>query len=353
MTHLAPAVADGPFPSPVVEARWRLGFATRLLGAPLRPHDSRRWAQQPHLSVSLAYLRDILGYLAEHRIHFYRLSSSLAPYATHPALPAFHRQIDECRLELAAVGDLARAARMRLTMHPGPWVHLESEDEGQAARAAAELHHAAALFEAMGLGDESVLVIHAQGNGTGGEAAGVRGGCAGGGRTGAESASGARMARRIEALPSAVRRRLTIENGDRAGPLDACLWLHRRTGLPIVLDVLHHRCLNPGRLPLEEALALALATWPAGQRPKVHLSSPRTELRLLRRGGRASLAAPLPSQHSDFVNPFEAIELLRFAQQRTLRPFDILLEAKAHDLALLRLCEQIAYYAPEVAGEVG
>lgn len=348
MNPRAPAVAESPLPGPVVAAQWRLGFATRLLGAPLRPHDSRRWAQQPHLSVSLAYLRDILGYLAELRIHFYRLSSSLAPYATHPALPAFHRQIDECRLELAMIGDLARAARIRLTMHPGPWVRLDSEDAGQAARAAAELRHAADLFEAMGLDEESVLVVHAEACASGSGRVVAGDGCAG-----AEPPSTARLARRIEALPPSVRRRLTIENGDRAGPLDACLWLHRRTGLPVVLDVLHHRCLNPGRLPLEEALALALATWPAGQLPKIHLSSPRTELRQLRRGGRTYLAAPLPSQHSDFINPFEAIEVLRLAQRRALRPFDILLEAKAHDLALLRLREQIALYAPEVARALG
>ena len=36
-----------------------------------------------------------------------------------------------------------------------------------------------------------------------------------------------------------------------------------------------------------------------------------------------------------------------------LRPFDIMLEAKAKDLALLRLREQIAQFAPELAGSVG
>ena len=54
-----------------------------MVGAPLRAHDSRRWAQQPHLSVSLAYLRDILAYQEQAEIRLYRLSSNLAPYATH------------------------------------------------------------------------------------------------------------------------------------------------------------------------------------------------------------------------------------------------------------------------------
>jgi UV DNA damage endonuclease len=185
----------------------------------------------------------------------------------------------------------------------------------------------------MGVGREGVLVVHP-----------VHG-------HGAQAAL-ARVARRVERLDATVRRRLVIENGDRAADLPACLWLHRRTGLPVVLDVLHHRCHNPSGLPLEDALAAALATWPVGQPPKVHLSSPRTELRLLRRGGQVHVSAPLPTQHSDFVNPFECIELLRSAARLGLRPFDFMLEAKAHDLAVLRLREQIAAYASDIAAGV-
>lgn len=315
-----------------MEPCYRLGFATRVVGAPLRPHDSRRWPQQPHLSVSLAYVRDIVAYLEERRIRFYRLSSNLAPYATHPGLPAFHAQIDGCLTELADLGDRARAAGLRLTMHPSQYVRLEAEDEDLAARGARELALAAALLDAIGAGGDGVLVVHP----------------AGAQREGAEAAL-ARFARRVERLDAGVRRRLVIENGDRAADVQACLRLHRRTGLPVVLDVLHHRCHNPAGLPLLDALAAALATWPPPVRPKVHLSSPRTELRLLRRQGQQHIVAPLPTQHSDFLNPFEAIDLLRAARQAGLRPFDLMLEAKAHDLALLRLRDQIGHFAPDLA----
>jgi large subunit ribosomal protein L2 len=45
----------------------------------------------------------------------------------------------------------------------------------------------------------------------------------------------------------------------------------------------------------------------------------------------------LPHQHGDFLDPFAVIDLLRDAQTACLRPFDIMLEAKGKDLALLRL----------------
>ena len=321
------------------EARYRLGVGARLVGAPLRAHDSRRWAQQPHLSVSLAYVRDILAYLESTQIRFYRLSSNLAPYATHRGLPPdarahFARQLDECSTELAAVGDGARAAGLRLTMHPAQHVRLDSADELLAARSLEELALAARLMDAMGLDDDSVLVVHAAASACDGSVL---------------AAALARFARRAAQMPPAVRRRVVVENDDRCADMGSCLWLHRRTGLPVVFDLLHHRCLNPGALPVAEALAAALATWPSGHRPKIHLSSPRTELRVLRRNGRDHVVAPLPNQHADFLNPFECIELLRSAQAHNLRAFDILLEVKAHDLALLRLRAQIAHFAPELA----
>jgi len=116
---------------------------------------------------------------------------------------------------------------------------------------------------------------------------------------------------------------------------------------------LHHRCLDPVGMPMTEALSLALSTWPAGQIPKIHLSSPRTAARYIAQHGERRLSPPLPNQHSDFLHPFECIDLLRAAHAAGLGPFDIMLEAKAKDLALLRLRDQLAHFAPDVAAWVG
>ena len=58
---------------------------------------------------------------------------------------------------------------------------------------------------------------------------------------------------------------------------------------------------------------------------------------------------PLPNQHSDFLHPFEFIDLLQKAVAARLRPFDVMLEAKAKDVALLRLREQVRNFAPGLA----
>lgn len=313
----------------------RLGFPVKVMGAHLPSHDSRRWQNRPHLSVSLAYLRDIFGYLAGQQIHFYRMAGQLAPYLTHPGLPDFHRQLEECDRELADIGDLARGHSLRLTLHPGFYIQLGSPDPERVKRSVQEIIAAADLLGRMGLGGESVMVIHV------------------GGQHGDAPASLARFVEQVNRLPDSLRDRLALENDDRLFSFTDLLWVQRRTGLRLVLDVLHHRCHNPARLPVDEALRLALATWPQGQRPKIHMSSSRTEVRLLRRAGGLRAQPPLPNQHSDFINPFEMIEILQQVSRLGLRPFDIMLEAKAKDVALLRLRAQIAHFAPELAPLVG
>ena len=313
---------------------YRLGFPVKILGAPLRSHDSRRWQNEPHLSVSLAYLRDIFAYLNQHQIRFYRLAGQLAPYLTHPDLPQFHGQIDECATELAVAGDLAREGGIRLSVHPAFHIQMSSPDAGTVVRAAQELDAAAYLFDCMGMGESAVMVVHV------------------GSAYGEPAASRERFVRGYEHLSKRTRARLVLEHDDRHFDLAEALWIHRRTGVPLVFDTLHHRVLNRAGWPMTEALAAALATWPPNRKPKIHFSSPRTAVRQIKRNGTIHLQMPLPNQHSDFIHPFEFIDFLREAKAAGLRPFDIMLEAKGKELALLRLREQIVKFAPDLADVV-
>ena len=314
--------------------RYRLGVPVKVVGAHLRAYDSRRWPQEPHLSVSLAYLRDLFAYLHQHEIGLYRVAGQLAPYLTHPNLPHFHHQLEECATELAALGDLARQYQLRLTLHPAFYVQLNSPNPAQVERAQTELNAAAALLDSFGLGKEAVIVIHV-GSGFGDPLAGR-----------------ARFVAAYERLPASVRARLALENDDRTYSMADLHWIHKRSGVRLVLDVLHHHCHNPTRMPLVEALALALGSWPPDEQPKIHYSSPRTELRRSVRRGELHLQLPLPNQHSDFIHPFEFIDFLQGAREAGLPPFDIMLEAKAKELAVVRLRQQLVRYAPELAAGV-
>jgi UV DNA damage endonuclease len=91
------------------------------------------------------------------------------------------------------------------------------------------------------------------------------------------------------------------------------LALAERIGRPVVWDILHHHCNDPDGIPDREALA----TWPDGVRPKIPYSSPRT-------GSRRCALTPTWSTRSGGLD------------------VDVMLEAKAKDLALLRPREHLA-----------
>lgn len=314
----------------------RLGVAVRILGAGgLRARDGRRADHAPHLSVSLLLVREVLLYLAQQRIGCYRLADDLAPYLTDPQRPQFAGQIDECDELLAEVGGLARAHGIRLTMHLPLHVALAAPEPMAAQRGQVEIAVRARLLDALGCGPEGVLVLHV------------------GGAHGDRAAALERFAARYEQLPAHARRRVVVEPDEDCFGLTELLRLHQLTGVPIVFDTLHHQINNRERISLGVALALALATWPRGVRPKVHFSSQRTEAHRVapRQGLPGRVLAPQLGQHADYANPFEFLELLRAAAG--LPEFDIMLEAKGADLALVRLREDIARLAPEVAGMVG
>ena len=108
-------------------------------------------------------------------------------------------------------------------------------------------------------------------------------------------------------------------------------------------DILHHHCHDPDAIPDREALELALATWPEDVLPKIHFSSPRTAVET---GAKGKIALPPLRAHADLVDPIAFEQFL--ATTAAGLDFDVLLEAKAKDLALLRLREQLAArgYAP-------
>jgi UV DNA damage endonuclease len=316
----------------------RLGFPVKVMGRSLKSNDTRRWQNNPHLTVSLEYLDAILDYLHVHRIPMYRMSSDLAPYATHPEMPQFHSMVRDSAGDLAAFGRKATELDIRLSFHPSQFVVLNAPDPELVRKSVWDLTCQAEMLDLMELGPEAVVVIHV------------------GGAYGDIAAGRARWVESWKTLPEPVRRRLVLEHDDLRFSAADILWIHAHTGVRLVFDYQHFWCLNPERLAMRKTLIEILQTWPVGVTPKVHFSSPRTELRQIKRkqaGTRTQQlvsVAPRFTGHADFCNPFEFATFLQAADGLD---FDVMLEAKAKDLALIRLRLDLLRYAPEVAGRFG
>src|SRR3954465_14626013 len=320
-------------PAPAAQARragrrlMRLGFAVKVLGdGGLPSHDTRRWQSGPHLRVSIERVHAIFEYLDRHDIRMYRIASAFVPYATHADLPQFHHQLTECADELGELGARGRALGIRLSFHPGQYCVLNSERPEVVDAALCDLELHAQVLDLMEQAAAAVVVLHV----------GARGDNA--------ALAADRFVAGFERLSEHARSRLVLENDDRLFGIGDVLRLSSRTGLRVVWDAHHHACHNPDRIPEREALRLAIGTWQRGVVPKIHYSSPKTavEERRSKRGRQVVRVPALPprSAHADLVDPFAFDRFLREVVRGA--DVDVMLEAKAKDLALLRLRQELA-----------
>jgi len=252
---------------------------------------------------NLAALLQSLEYCAEHAIGGFRIGSWLFPVATHPE--AGYRLEDlpqqaELRQLLADCRAYAASNRIRLTFHPDQYTVLNSPRDEVVANAIRDLEHHALLAEWLGA---DVINIHA------------------GGAYGDKPAALARLAQNLQRLSPPVLERLTIENDDTVyTPADLLPWC-RDNGIPLVYDVHHHRCLRD-ELGVEEATDAALLTW--NREPLVHVSSPV-----------AGWFGPYPERHHDYIDWCD------FPQSWCSLPITVEVEAKAKELAVLRLRDDV------------
>ncbi|WP_324672092.1 UV DNA damage repair endonuclease UvsE [Hymenobacter sp. GOD-10R] len=189
---------------------------------------------------NLACLQRILEYNVERGLLFFRISSGIVPFGSHPinTFPWQHRFVAEFR----QIGDYIKANNMRVSLHPDQFVVLNSPDEGIVQRSISELVYQGSMLDLMELDSTAKLQIHV------------------GGLYGDRDLAISRFIATYQTLPEAVRVRLVIENDDRLFSLQDCLRVHEAVGIPILFDNFHHECLNHGE-PMAEALQLASNTW--------------------------------------------------------------------------------------------
>jgi UV DNA damage endonuclease len=196
------------------------------------------------------------------------------------------------------------------------------------------------MLDIMGQGDDAVVVTHV------------------GGVYGDRDAARARFIERFGRLPEAAQRRLVLENDDTSWGVDDVLRIHEATGVRCIFDHQHHGCINPDARDAVDACCAVLQTWHRGK-PKIHFSSPRIEDRVIERRDKTTgkrvktLSAPLASQHADNIDVEVFVSFARAVRKRCNSdendvPFDVMCEAKAKDLAVLQLREDLRKMVPEI-----
>lgn len=242
---------------------------------------------------NLQALQKVLAYCEDNAIGLFRISSDTIPFGSSPVNTLAWQQ--EFGAELADLGDRAKAAGLRLSMHPGQYTVLNSPREDVVQRAVLDLVYHCDFLDAMGLDASHKIILHV------------------GGVYGDKPAAMQRFVQAYQLLPGNIQQRLVIENDDTCYTVADVLSVSEKTGAPVVFDNLHHHLNPPGEaLPERQWIQACAATWKAGDgKPKTHYSQ--------------QAAAGRPGAHSDTIalQPF-----LDYCQTSLQDQADVMLEVK-------------------------
>ena len=272
-----------------------------------------------HNTQAVYNLVEYVGSLPENQ-RMVRLGSNQLPAATHPDWKYFW-QLPEIR-EYAAkyysrAGELARQLGVRLSMHPGQFVVLASDNPEIVERSIEEFEYHADIIRWMGYGknwQDFKCNVHISGR---------------------QGPAGIKAI--LPRLSTEARNCITIENDENSWGLDASLELEKEVAL--VVDIHHHWVHSAGEYiePTDDRIKRVIDSW-RGVRPAMHYSVSREDYleghrrdvkpdfqRLVEVGKKkAKLRAHSDFMWNDAVNEWAS---------GFRKDFDIMVEAKMKNLA--------------------
>jgi UV DNA damage endonuclease len=240
---------------------------------------------------------EILNWNIDHGIYFYRASSDLVPFATHPEMTWEWYDDEDVKKICSQIKLVVDAHTVRLTTHPGQYSVLNSPDIRIVDNCIRDFEYHAKLMDLMGGTD---MITHV------------------GGVYGDKERAKERWVDNYSLLSKSVQDKLRLENDDKSYHIQDVLDISEKCGVPVVLDIHHHNC-NPHTGKILDILDTIMATW-GKNTPKMHISTGRT--------GRTDRS------HHDHISEEDFNELMDLLGNRNI---DIMFEAKKKEEAIIKL----------------
>jgi UV DNA damage endonuclease len=256
---------------------------------------------------NLNCLFKILQYNVQKGLYFFRISSDLIPFASHPVCT--FDWAGHFRGQFRKIGQFIKEHDIRISMHPDQFVLINALKDDVVERSVRELEYHCTVLDIMGLGGTAKIQIHL------------------GGVYGDKVSAIGRFIERYNYLGESLKTRLAIENDDRSYSLEDCLWAHEKIGIPIIFDGFHHQCLNNGET-LQQGLELAARTWKKSDGiPMVDYSSQQKGRR--------------PGSHAKTLNK---ADFTKFLHESRGLDFDLMLEIKDKETSALKALKILRQY---------
>ena len=285
--------------------------------------EERLWDIMVHNIASYKRLIEYVGSLHP-ELRMVRLGSDVLPVYTEPTWSYYWRKSDVrdyAAKEFAKVGETARALDVRLSMHPGQFTVLASDNPEIVERSIEEFEYHTDVLRWMGYGrtfQDFKCNVHISGRQ---------------GPAGIKHAVDTRLSQE-------ARNTITIENDENKWGIDASLELANTCAL--VLDIHHHWCREGEYIhPTDDRFLRIVDSW-RGVRPVIHYSvsredvltghpldvQPDMDILLAGEYKKAKLRAHSDYMWNNAVNDW-ALSFLPHA--------DIMVESKAKNLASIAL----------------
>jgi UV DNA damage endonuclease len=205
----------------------------------LKSYSEKRFNET--VKNNLNHLLSILNFNIRNSIYFFRISSGIIPFASHPICDIEWNET--FKADLKEIGDFINKNNIRVSMHPDQFVILNSKNECVIKNSIRELQYHCTLLDSMRLPSSAKIQIH------------------GGGVYGDKKKSKKDFSNNFSnLLEENLKKRLVIENDDRSYSLKDCLDIQSEIGIPIVFDTFHHECLNNGET-IQQALSSITKSW--------------------------------------------------------------------------------------------
>lgn len=260
-------------------------------------------------------LKTILEWNEANGIRCYRITSNLFPHLDNPKIDDLITQynIKFLAKELKEIGDFAKKYGHRLTMHPGQYVQLATQNEITLQNSVRTLREHVRIFKAMGLTpkDGSGLVIH------------------GGGVFGDKIKSIQRWKNNFLKMSQSIRDYIILENDEWSYGIMDLLPICEELDIPFCLDVFHNSISKDHVNITDELLERIFKTWKY-YAPKIHYS---TQELGLKKGSHSKSVTELP-------------ELLLEISQKFKRDIYIMLEVKNKEQSVL--CILNKYFVKQI-----
>jgi UV DNA damage endonuclease len=249
----------------------------------------------------------MLKFNVENDLLFFRIISRLIPFASHPIMDFDWKEYFKDNFN--EISEFIHENDIRISMHPGQFVVVNSNDTDVFERGLNELKYHSEVFDILNLDSTTKMQVHV-----------------GGGVYGNKEKSMERFIERYKSLDKNIKRRLVIENDEKSYNLSECLEISHQTKIPVLFDYFHHELNNTGE-DLEGCFENFTKTWKTKDGlPLVDYSSQNPE-----------------KAKGTHIKSIDIDHFKNFLKETRNFDFDIMLEIKDKEASALKAVDVLKY----------